>query len=457
MIPRLTLLSAALLLMAEVSNLQSAEISPRSDHSSTNNVYLIDLPTTLQLAGAQNLDIQIARQRLAEARANYQAALWQFFPWIGAGVTYRRHDNLIQNVEGKILDVDKDSYSVGPSLIGQLDLGEAIYRKLAAHQTLKASDYALESQRQDAILAAAQAYLDLLKAAGSITAAREALSLSTNYSGQLEQAVDAGIAFKGDLLRVRGQTERNLLTLRQAQEQETLAVARLAQLLHLDPLLTLMVRETDLVPVTIVDTNATMETLVLQARASRPELKQSRALVQAAQQANKGAVYGPLIPSLGAQIFAGGLGGGKDGDPDRFGASQDYQFTVGWRIGPGGLFDKPRIQTTEARLQIARLGETKLQDEIARQVSEGFTRTQSLRDQMAAAQRAVGQAQETVRLTEQRKEFAVGAVLETIQGQQDLTRARLDLITIIAEHNKAQYALAKAIGELSAPERHTSH
>src|SRR6185436_12114163 len=64
----------------------------------TNNTYVIGLAETLRLAGARNLDIQIARQRLAEAKANYQSSLWQFFPWLSPGVAYRRHDDLIQNV-----------------------------------------------------------------------------------------------------------------------------------------------------------------------------------------------------------------------------------------------------------------------------------------------------------------------------------------------------------------------
>jgi len=37
----------------------------------------IDLPTVLRLAHARNLDIQIARERLAEAEANRAAAIWQ--------------------------------------------------------------------------------------------------------------------------------------------------------------------------------------------------------------------------------------------------------------------------------------------------------------------------------------------------------------------------------------------
>ena len=43
---------------------------------------------------------------------------------------------------------------------------------------------------------------------------------------------------------------------------------------------------------------------------------------------------------------------------------------------------------------------------------------------------------------------AVNAVLETIQAEQELTRARTDYLRAIADFNKAQYALLRAIGEL---------
>jgi outer membrane protein TolC len=55
-------------------------------------------------------------------------------------------------------------------------------------------------------------------------------------------------------------------------------------------------------------------------------------------------------------------------------------------------------------------------------------------------------ADESLRLTRQRKEFGVGAVLENIQAEQDLTRARNDYVASIAEYDKAQYALRHAIG-----------
>jgi outer membrane protein TolC len=42
----------------------------------------------------------------------------------------------------------------------------------------------------------------------------------------------------------------------------------------------------------------------------------------------------------------------------------------------------------------------------------------------------------------------VGVVLETLQAEQDLTRARLDYLKTVAEFNGAQYALSRATGRL---------
>src|SRR5690348_15879552 len=74
---------------------------------------LIDLPSALRLAGARNLDVQLAREKVAGAYAAQESAIERFFPWVAPGITYRRHDNLIQNTEGVIEDVHKQSYSPG--------------------------------------------------------------------------------------------------------------------------------------------------------------------------------------------------------------------------------------------------------------------------------------------------------------------------------------------------------
>jgi outer membrane protein TolC len=410
-------------------------------------VYPIDLPTALRLAGAQNLDVQLARERLRESEANRLAALEQFFPWVGPGIQYHRRDGLAQAVPaGTISEAHFDSYAPGATLAAQVSLGEAIYSTLAAKQLLRASDQALEAQRQDSIEAAAQRYFDLSKAKAQGDVLAQAVKTSQDYQQQLHAAVGAGIAFRGDELRVQTQTERYQITLRQRMEDQRLAAARLAQVLHLDPAVELVPRDTGLERLTLIETNAPLSVLVEQALQTRPELKQSHALVGASQAARRGAVYGPLVPSIGAQVFAGGLGGGPDGGPSRFGSEEDYLVGLTWRIGPGGLFDLGRVRISQARLEAARLTLSKWKDTIATEVVSGLTRVQSLADQIALAERNLSTATEALRLTRERKQYGVGVVLEDIKAQQDLTQARSEYVTALAEFNKAQFALRKAVG-----------
>ena len=408
---------------------------------------LIDLPTALRLAGAQNLDVQIAGEKLREAQAIHQSALAQFFPWIAPGIAYRQHDNNLQNVQGDIVDVHKYSYAPGVALAAQVELGDAIYQSLASKQLSHAAGHALEAQRQQSVLAAAQGYFELALAQGAAAVAREAVRISTGYAEQVSRAVTAGIAFKGDALRAQVQKERNELGLRQTLEQQRIAAARLAQTLRLDPTVVLTAQESELTPLNLI-TNCTLDSLVAQALAANPEFKQSAALTAAARDRKSGATYGPLIPSLGATAFFGGLGGGREGVADTFGGQQDYIVGASWRIGPGGLLDFTRMRATDARLKISELGDRKLKDELTRQVVEGFTRWQSQADQIQTARSALAAAAEGFQLAQQRKEFAVGIVLETIQAETDLTRAQLDYLKAVAEFNQAQYGLQRVMGGL---------
>ena len=413
------------------------------------DAYIIDLPTTLRLAGARNIDIQLAREKLAEARATQESAIEKFFPSAAPGITYRRHDNLIQNTEGVIEDVHKQSYAPGGTIIAQTDLGDAIFKSLAAHQLVKAAGHAFDAQRQDSIVSAAQAYFDLVATHSAAGVAREALRISSDYQTQIDKAVSIGLAFKGDALRVKVQRQRDEIALQQAEEKVRLAAARLAQILHLDPVVELRPHESQLLPLSLISAMMPAGTLVEQAMAARPEAKENAALVVAARVAKNGAVYGPLIPSLGAQAFIGGLGGGKDSQTGNFGESEEYVGLLNWRIGPGGLFDFGEIHAQQARLRAARLTEEKVRDEIAQQVVTGRVRLLSLADQLATARQSLSDAQENLRLDQERKEFGVGIVLETIVAEQELTRARTDYLRIVAEYNKVQYDLLRALGQIS--------
>ena len=145
---------------------------------------LIDLPTALRLAGAENLDVMIARQQLAEAEAADSAAKMQFLPWLQPAAGVRRHDNRIQDVVGNMLDADKHSYTVGLAVTWQVELGDAIYRKQAAQQGVQAATAAVAAQEGDAVLAAATSYFELVRARAFADTVREAARISGEYEGR---------------------------------------------------------------------------------------------------------------------------------------------------------------------------------------------------------------------------------------------------------------------------------
>ena len=437
--------AGALLCLASASQ---AEPVDTAFSGSAKETYPIDLPTVLQLAGAQNLDVQLAREKLAEARALHQSALLQFFPWLTVGASYSRHDGQIQGTEGEIVTVSRQAYAPVATLTGQWELGEAIYRRLAAKQVERAADFALEAQRQASITSSAQGYFELVLAQAAVGVAKEAVRIAAGYEAQVRSAVEAGIAFKGDELRVSVQAERNRLALRQAAERQRVAAARLAETLHLDPSVELVARDADLTPLELILPDASLESLVQQALLAAPEPKQAESLLEAAYQNRNGAVYGPWVPSLGAAVYLGGFGGGRNGDTGDFGDREDYFIGLGWRIGQGGIFDFPRQHAAEARLTSAKHSLDKARDEIVRRVVEAFTRLQSQAEQIDMARSGLTAAEQGLSLAQQRQEFGVGIVLENILAEQDLTRTRNDYLGAIAEFNNAQYGVLDAIGSV---------
>ncbi|HYM33795.1 MAG TPA: TolC family protein [Steroidobacteraceae bacterium] len=408
--------------------------------------YTVDLVTVLRLAGAQNLDVQLARTAVDEARGNYNSAIERFLPTLIPSANYLKHSGITQNVTGNLIDVDKHSNANGLTLTAQIPIGDAIYSSLQARQLLTAADAAAAAQTQDSILTAAQQYFDLVRARALVDVVSQAQTVSASYQQQLDEAVRIGIAFKGDALRVETQTQRLQLELRRASEQQRLAGAKLAQTLHLDPLVALTPADSEPMPLAMAGLEASLEKLVQQALDNRPELERSRAQIAAAEQSRRGAVYGPLIPTLGAQAFGGELNGGVGSTNDPGGSTRDYAVGLSWRIGPGGLFDLGRIKSSNARLSAAEISNDKLRNEIARQVVEGHTHVQSLFAQLRIARLNLTSAAETLRLTRERKQLGVGTVLEDIQAQQELLKARTEYVNVVTELNQAQYSLTRGVG-----------
>lgn len=411
----------------------------------------INLESALRLAGAQNLAVALARERVREARAVQDQDRQALYPWLAPGLGYRRHDGNLQDIVGDVFNASKQSGTAALGLVAQVEPGEAIYRSLASRQLVRAAEAGEVAERRLALFRAAAGYLDLCRSTAAVTATEEATRIAGDFLRQVREAVAAGLAFTGEIQRAEVQLERNRTLGLQAREQVRLASARLAQTLHLPPALELQPNLAEFVPVVLIETNRSLDSLVAAALQSRPELRQTDARIGAARERRRGVTTGPWIPSLGAGVAVGGLVGGRNSE---FGNGDDFQdYTVGlaWRVGPGGIGDRARVRAADSRLRLAELEREQAREEITREVVEAQVRADTLAGRLVLAGRTVAAARKLWDLTQARREFGTGAVLEAVEAEREWTRARLEHLAVLAEHNRGQWELWRVAGPDEPP------
>jgi outer membrane protein TolC len=405
----------------------------------------VDLPTVMKLAGANNDEIELARVKHAESIAESKLAWQRFWPTLSLGVGYRGHEGRIQDVAGAIFDARKQQYTVGTAVVIDWSPGDLYYSALAAKQKAIAAEQLAEKSRRDIVMEATTRYFDLLATEASVVILEDDLRLTQDYEKQIGGAVTAGTAFRADLLRVKTQVSRAKLTIRQHQEKRDLAAAALAETLRLPPETELRPAKADLVPVRLNGKKG-VASMLTDAVQNRPELKAASAANSAAIFERDRARIAPLIPSVQAGYNFGGLGGGFAGDMGNFGDSQDFYAGLGWKIGPGGLFDKQRQVIAGAREEATVLQAGQIKAAIGREVVEAAAKSQSAHDQIAINDEAVTAAEEMAKLAKERQASQLGVVLEYLLAREELTRARQSRVMAVTDFNKAQHELKRAIG-----------
>ena len=405
----------------------------------------VDLPTVMKLAGANNDEIELARVKHAESIAESKLAWQRFWPTLSLGVGYRGHEGRIQDVAGAIFDARKRQYTVGTAVVIDWSPGDLYYSALAAKQKAIAAEQLAEKSRRDIVMEATARYFDLLATEASVVILEDDLRLTQDYEKQIGGAVTAGTAFRADLLRVKTQVSRARLTIRQHQEKRDLAAAALAETLRLPPETELRPAKADLVPVRLNGKKG-VASMLTDAVQNRPELKAASAANSAATFERDRARIAPLIPSVQAGYNFGGFGGGFAGDMGNFGDSQDFYAGLGWKIGPGGLFDKQRLVIAGAREEATVLQAGQIKAAIGREVVEAAAKSQSAHDQIAINDEAVTAAEEMAKLAKERQASQLGVVLEYLLAREELTRARQSRVMAVTDFNKAQHELKRAIG-----------
>jgi outer membrane protein TolC len=421
----------------------------------------IDLPYALRLANAANPTIAIARTRIEEAYARQQQAniLWLPNLWLGGNPesptflpAFYHHDGNVQNARGMVFDTVKSNFALVAGASLNFSFADAIFAPRITRQATAAAAARARAVNADVQLDVALAYLDLLRTYGALAVNAETIAKAQQMYEFARQAERAGLGkTTADANRARVELELRKQERLDLEGQAAVASARLAQLLVLDSTVDLLPADRSVLPIALVNTDVRLDELVAIALLNRPELAESRALVQLALAEWRANRFRPLIPTLQVFYYGSSFQGGNPGFHDT-GRRDDFVAQAAWELRNGGLGDLFRSRESRARFNEATLHIIEVQAQVGAEVTAAAKLAQTHQRSLQNAQEAVRQAEEMwARLSRAAFGFGTGPAarfdpLEALVAEQQLHEARLRYLDVVIAYNRSQFRLFWAMG-----------
>jgi outer membrane protein TolC len=427
--------------------------------------YPINLPTALRLAEARPIDISVASERIQLAAAQLQQANALWLPTLYLGSDYFRHDGQLQAVAGPVIPNSKSSVMIGagPSMV--FALSDALFAPLAQRQVQQAQVAALQTARNDTMLAVAEAYFNIQQARGDLAGAEDARLKAEDLVQRTTKLAEL-LASEVDVVRARTELARRRQAVHAARERWQTASAELNRVLRLDPLTLVEPLEPPQLQVPLIPPELATDVLVRFALSNRPELASQQAFVQATLELLKQERFRPLVPGVylrGAStpvtgtLAAGYFGGGSNSFLGNFGAREDFDLQVLWELKNLGFGNRALINQLRADNRLAMLELFRSEDRIAKEVVEAQAQSQSAALRVKEATAGLKDAQESFKMNlegmQNTKKVGKGNLVilvirpqEAVASVQVLSQAFSDYYGAVADFNRAQFRLYRALG-----------
>jgi outer membrane protein TolC len=428
----------------------------------------INLPTALRLAGANAIDIAAAGERVRIAAAQLEQARVLWLPTITAGLGYNRHDGRIQNSDGTVIDAGRGGlmYGLGTGFgsAAVLSITDAIFTPLAARQNLRARRADLQAAANDTLVAVSDAYFTVQQARGELAGAEDTTRRTEELVRRISKLA-AGLVPPLEEVRAEAELARRQQAELLARERWRTAGAELLRVVRLEPGTQVEPLEPPHFRVTLVDPGRTVDDLIVLGLTNRPELASRQAQVQATLTALRQERLRPLVPSVitrgwstpaSGTLAVGAFGGGTGGRIGDFGYRGDIDVQLLWQFDNLGFGNLGRVHQREAENRLAVVELFRIQDRVAAEVSQAYAQAQLAARRVDIAERGVKLSLDSaernlIGLSQTRRAGDLVQLVvrpqEAVAAVQALAQAYTDYYAAVADANRAQFRLYRAIGQ----------
>jgi len=438
----------------ETSQKRAAAIAP-ANHSVTeaapvlnDRSLAINLDTIFRLAEDQNPKVGLARARVDEASAESGIALLSWLPRFDVGTAYRRHEGGIANEDGTLTRSSFGTFFGGVELTGRLDLREAVYQKVNAERQLWQQKGELRRITTETLLDAAETYVDLLAARTGEAIANSSQKEMQDLFMRAQKLASTEPGAKVEVARIQAQLKGRDQIALDMRGQAARASLKLAYLLGLNPSVTLVPADAELVPLELVQVSGSVDDLVARALSAGPGIQEMEgllALVEDSIERSRGP--GRYLPAFEVYMAEGifGTGPGSRSDWDN---RWDFGVAARWNLTEF-LTRCDRDRLIRAKAEQAHLAYLELRSKLTMGVHEARATILNGREQMSATQEQITRAKKAHKLSDDRlkNNIAGSSASEVLLSLQTVSLAQGSYVTILRAYDKAQLRLLLLLGQ----------
>lgn len=432
--------------------------------------FTLNQAVAVALATNRSLALSIENLRKAQARTAEQRT--NLNPTLNATATYTRLDQgtSVQFGETNVTIANPDQVLFGLQLLLPIDINGLLRSSVSQAQYLEiAARLDINRTTNQLVLDVKTAFYDVLRAKNLVQVSKEALENAQIRLKDAQARYQAGVVAKFDVIRAQTDVLNAQQNLIQARSQVSLATAVLNSTIGIDintPLETTdagSVETLETISLKPQDANTTTppldslnlgkvyEDVVKEALATRPEILEADAMLEAAK---KGITLArrSQLPSLGLNVSGSYNPAAAGFAPRSTNGQAVLQLTI-------PLYDagasKARLQAARADVASADLNRRQFLDLVTLEVRQAYLVLIQTRDRVIVTEQALVQAQEAFRLARVRYNAGVTAqtgvspLLEVSDAQTALTLAQTNRVNSLYDYNQARARLDKAAGRYS--------
>ena len=428
-----------LLLLAEVGSAQTPAEA-------------LSLKDTVELALKANLGIKRSQEEINAAEAVRHSSMTKFLPTLGTSynVIYRNEERTQPSLLGAgrpIVTSPQDQYTFTTSFTQPIFTGFGLINEYKLSDLgLDRTEVASKLTRQDVILDAKNAYFSVLKNQKLLEVAQQTVTSITSQKEVSENFYKVGLSPLNDLLQSQVQLANARQQLTTAQNNLEIARTRFNTVL----------RRSVNTPVLLVEEldygsfQTSLDECLFEAQKNRLEIQVADLDIEIAGKQVKLTEkdYFPSVNFIGTYARTGDDWQAHGGEGISDSAGWNVQATATWDFWQWGRTGYGRKEKL-ARLAQSKYKKTEITDNINLEVKQAWLRTNEAEQNIVTIEKAVEQAKENLRITEEQYKEQVATQTDVLVAQTLLTQTMTNYYNALYDFKIANAVLMRALGRES--------